>query len=231
MYKGKPILVAVDCIILGFDIRDGKLKLLTVRRKVDPFAGSWSLMGKFVEEDEDVDKAANRVLYEFTGLKDIFLEQHACYGDANRDPGGRAISISYWSLIQISEMNAKIIEQHDAKWFAFDELPKFILDHKKMVDDVISRLRINASLRPIGFKLLPKKFTLPQLIALYEQIYQSKLDDRNFRKKILSLGILEKLNEKDKSTSKKGSFLYSFDHKKYNELTQTKINLGINFVE
>lgn len=230
-YEAKPILVAVDCIIFGFDLQDGLLKLLMIPRKLEPFAGSWSLVGSFVADHEDIDLAANRVLYEYTGLKDIFLEQHFCYGKADRDPGGRTISISYWSLIQISEMSNKLVEEHSAKWFGLDELPNLILDHKQMVDDVLSKLRIDASLRPIGFQLLPEKFTLPQLLGLYKQIYQADLDDRNFRKKILSFGVLEKLDEKDKSTSKKGSFLYRFNKENYEALAQSKTVPGINFMQ
>ena len=143
-------------------------------------------------------------------LENIYLKQLKVYGDLNRDPQERVISIVYFSLIRVDELNLKIVEDYDAKWFAFNELPELILDHSQMVKDSISELRNIAKDQPLGFELLPKLFTLPQLQTLYECIYNTKFDSRNFRKKILSLKVLEKTNLKDKSSSRKGAYLYGF---------------------
>lgn len=204
----QKILVAVDCIIFGFDSKS--LKLLLFRRKVSPLKGHWSLIGAFLENDLSILDGAKQILQESTGLKDIYLEQLRTYGAIDRDPVERVISVGYYSLICIDELNMRSVEEFDAKWFDIDEIPELILDHGLMVKDAIEALRIKARHEPIGFNLLPEQFTLPQLQGLYESIYQSKRDSRNFRKKVLSLNILEKTGLKDKSGSKKGAFLYTF---------------------
>lgn len=223
-YKhGIKNLVAVDCIIFGFDT-DG-LKLLLFRRKVEPEKGKWSLMGGFVDTKESVEDAAKRVLLEITGISNIYLEQLYVYGDLKRDPGDRVISIAYFALIKSNEYDKSLEIKHDAKWFNISEVPKLIFDHNIMVDKALKRLQRRAKYRPIGFELLPEKFTIPQLQQLYEAINQIKIDKRNFRKKIISTNLLIKLTEKDKNTSKKGAFLYKFDDNKYNEL----LNKGYHF--
>ena len=143
-------------------------------------------------------------------FENIYLKQLKTYGALNRDPQERVISIVYFSLIRVDKLSLKMVENYDAKWFAFNELPELILDHSQMVKDSISELRNIAKDQPLGFELLPKLFTLPQLQTLYECIYNTKFDSRNFRKKILSLNVLEKTNLKDKSTSRKGAFLFGF---------------------
>ncbi len=219
-YGSDRLLVAVDCIILGFDTREEKLKLLLFEREVEPFKGQWSLIGSFVRKEERLEDAARRVLHELTGLKDVFLEQHRAYGRLERDPGDRVISISFWSLIRKDEPDVRLIEGHNARWFSVDALPELVLDHHQMVEDVLEHLRRQARHRPIGFELLPGKFTLPSLLKLYQEIYRKPLDDRNFRKKILATGLLKKLDTKDKSTSKKGAYQYRFDKKMYRELLE-----------
>jgi 8-oxo-dGTP diphosphatase len=209
-------LVAVDCIIFGFE--NGKLKLLIKQRKVAPMSGEWSLMGGFVHENESVDAAAGRVLRENTGLENIYMDQLSCYGDVGRDTGARVISIAYYALIRIMEHDHMLTQQHSAHWLELHQIPELIFDHRQMIADALKKLRDNAHFHPIGFELLPEKFTLSQLRSLYEEIYQHELDKRNFRKKILSMNVLEKLEEKDKTTSKKGAHLYRFDKLKYEEL-------------
>lgn len=206
--------VATDCIVFGYDSIN--LKLLLFQRKIAPFKGEWSLVGSFVHLDESINDAAERVLEQMTGLTDIFMEQTQSYGTIGRDPGFRCISIGQYALIRLDDHDVKLVESFGAKWFSLDELPPLILDHQLMIDDALRVLREKARTRPVGFELLPKKFTLPQLQRLYESIYQREVDSRNFRKKVLSLDILIKLEEKDRSTSKKGAFLYMFDEKKYN---------------
>lgn len=211
-------LVAVDCIIFGFE--GGKLKLLIMQRKVDPMEGAWSLVGGFVQEGESTDSAATRVLQQTTGIDDIYMDQLQCYGDVQRDTGARVISIAYYALINIQEHDRVMATEYGAHWLELHQIPELIFDHTQMLQDALARLRDKARFHPLGFELLPEKFSLPQLRNLYEEIYQRELDKRNFRKKILAMGILEKLDEKDKSTSKKGANLYRFDKQKYEALTR-----------
>jgi hypothetical protein len=213
----QTIFVAVDCAIFGFDSKS--LKLLLFKRKVEPLKGHWSLIGAFIQDDLSIDEGAKQVLLESTGLSGIYLNQLKTYGDKDRDPGARVISVGYYSLIPVGEYEISEVEEYDAKWFELNELPELILDHRQMVDDAIDAIRTNARSKPIGFNLLPPKFTLPMLQTLYESIFQRTFDQRNFRKKILGMGILDKTNEKDKSTSKKGAFLYSFNKEAYDDKT------------
>jgi len=218
--------VATDCIIFGFD--DGKLKLLIFKRRVEPLMGEWSLIGSFVKIDEDVDEAAKRVLFEITGLENVFMEGLKTYGKANRDPGFRCISIGQYALIRIGDYDKELVEKHGAHWYELDKIPDLALDHNQMVQDALGRLRRKARYQPIGFELLPKKFTIPQLQQLYEAIYQDELDARNFRKKVLSYNVLIKLEEKDKSSSRRGAFLYKFDYINYQKLLKSGYNFEIS---
>jgi len=201
--------VSTDCIIFGFD--EGVLKLLVFKRRVDPLKGDWSLIGSFVKRNENVDKAAKRVLKEITGLDDIYMEQLKVYGHAKRDPGYRCVSIGQYALIRIDDHDKALVEKHGAKWYEFAQLPKLVLDHNVMVKDALEALRKKATYQSIGSELLPEKFTIPQLQRLYEVIYQKTIDPRNFRKKIMSFKILDQLDEKDMSTSKRGAYLYKFN--------------------
>ena len=206
--SNQNITVAIDCVIFGFDSK--KLNLLLFKRRVSPFKGSWSLIGEVLENNVSLNQSATDILSKLTGLENIYLKQLKTYGALNRDPKERVISIVYFSLIRVDKLSLKMVENFDAKWFAFNELPELILDHSEMVKDSIIELRNIAKDQPLGFELLPKLFTLPQLQTLYECIYDTKFDSRNFRKKILSLNVLEKTNLKDKSTSRKGAFLFGF---------------------
>ena len=218
------MLIAVDCIIIGFDGKD--LKALIIKRGFEPLTGKWSLMGGFVKKDESVDKAAFRILKVLTGLADIYLEQLYSFGDVKRDPGGRVVSIAYFALIKIDDYAEKLMEEHNAKWFDIRHIPNMIFDHKKMIKMAKERLQQKVANHPIGFELLPEKFTLPQLQNLYEAIYETTFDKRNFSRKILALHILIKLSEKDKLQSKRGAFYYKFDYKKYIKLEQE----GLKFI-
>lgn len=218
--------VATDCIIFGFD--SGSLKLLIFKRRVKPFLGEWSLIGSFVKLNEDVEEAAQRVLEEITGLKDVFMEELKSYGNADRDPGFRCVSIGQYALIRINEYDKELVEKHGAHWYDINEVPNLVLDHNQMVEDALVRIRRKARYKPIGFELLPEKFTIPQLQRLYESIYQKELDSRNFRKKVLSLNVLLKLDEKDKSTSRRGAFLYKFENKRYRELLTSGFNFELS---
>jgi ADP-ribose pyrophosphatase YjhB (NUDIX family) len=219
----KRIYVATDCIIFGFD--SGILKLLLFKRRVEPFKGTLSLIGSFVKPNEDAYNASRRVLKEIAGLDNVFMEELKTYSNTDRDPGARCISIAHYALIRIDEYDKKLVEKHGAIWHEVDKLPSLTLDHNLMVTDALNRLRKKARFYPIGIELLPKQFTIPQFQNLYECIFQKTLDTRNFRKKLMSLNLLIPLNKKDMSTSKKGSFLYKFDYKKYHRLA----NKGFNF--
>jgi 8-oxo-dGTP diphosphatase len=214
--KYTPYLVAVDCIIFGFI--EGELKLLIIKRSFDPGKGSWSLMGGFVGPEESMDEAGYRILYELTGLKDLYMTQLYTHGEINRDPGARVISTSYYSLIKMQDIDPDHEMTNNARWCPINELPELIFDHSKMVEMALNSLRDEAHRKPIGFELLPPKFTIPQLQSLYEAIYQQKFDKRNFRKSILKMNLLDQLEEKDKENSKRGAFYYSFNEGKYQEL-------------
>ena len=217
--------VALDCIIFGFD--KGELKLLIHKRRFEPFKGHWSLFGGFLKTEESLEDAANRILHELTGLKNIYMEELQTYGEIERDPARRVISVAYYALIPSHRYSDDYSRQYGATWVSLKDLPTLIMDHDVMVEKGLIRLQRRASSQPIGFKLLPKEFTIPQLQALYEAIYQSRLDKRNFRKKILTMGVLIKLEEKDKSTSRKGAFLYRFDKRKYQKLVDGGYNFTI----
>jgi ADP-ribose pyrophosphatase YjhB (NUDIX family) len=218
------LLVAVDCIILGFD--GNAVKALLVKRGFEPQKGKWSLMGGFVTENESVDKAASRILDQLTGLTSVYMEQLYCFGNINRDPAGRVISVAYFALIKIADYSEELLKEHNARWFSLNRLPVLVFDHKQMIKSATERLRQKASHYPLGFALLPHKFTLRQLQRMYEAIFQTELDKRNFTRKILSLNILNKLNEKEKETSRKGAFYFVFDKKKYADLDKK----GLSFL-
>jgi len=211
-----PFLLALDVIIFGFD--EEELKLLLIKRGFEPRKGQWSLMGGFLKEDEDMEQAADRVLHQLTGLSGLYLEQLRLYSKPNRDSDGRVISMAYYALMKTDHQDSEQLEKHNAKWFKINEIPELVFDHREMVNHALARLRRRCKTQPIGFELLPDKFTIPQLQKLYEAILGVELDKRNFRKKILSMELLQKLEEKDKSSSRKGAFLYRFDKEKYDRL-------------
>lgn len=219
-------LVAVDAIIFGFDGQD--LKILLIKRNFPPAQGEWSLMGGFLKKNESIDQAAERVLFKLTGLCNVFLEQLQGYGELERDPGERVISIAYYALINIDDYDEELAQQYNAKWFPINDFPKLIFDHNIMVDKALRRLQRKAQNQPIGFELIPPKFTIPQLQRLYEAIFRKEFDKRNFRKKILSFHVLKKLEEKDRESSKKGAYLYQFDQKEYNRLLNSGYNFEVN---
>jgi len=223
--KYPKILLAVDSIIFGFSENDHELKLLLLKRNFEPAKGDWSLIGGFVNPEESIDKAAQRIVLQHTGLEDVYMEQLYTFGEQNRDPGGRIVSTAYFSLIKIKEYDEQLAKNKGAFWIPLSQIPDLVFDHPQMVEKALRKLRIRARTQPIGFELLPKKFTIPQLQRLYEAIYQSPSDKRNFRRKLLSMGLLEKLDEKEKETSKKGAFYYQFNEEKYHEL----LRRGFNF--
>ncbi|MDP4204670.1 MAG: NUDIX domain-containing protein [Bacteroidota bacterium] len=205
--------VAVDCIIFGFD--EEGLKLLLCKRSFDPEKGKWSLMGGFLNPEESLDQAAQRVLTRITGLKDIYLEQFDVFSDVSRDPAARVVSAAYYALIKIGDYSNDLIAEFGAKWWPVSQYPELIFDHGQMVEEALVALRLKAKQEPIGFELLPQFFTIRQLRSLYESIYQTQLDPGNFRKKILSMKLLDQLPIKDKENSKRGAYYYEFNQQRY----------------
>ena len=223
-YEDKDkVLIAVDCIIFGFDEED--LKILLIKRDFEPEKGKWSLVGGFLKQEETLEDAASRILSFYTGLDQIFMEQVATFSAVDRDPGERTISTAYYALVNVKEHSEKLIKRFGAKWFSIREAPRLIFDHDHMMEQAMKRLRNRASIQPIGFELLPEKFTMRQLQKLYEAIWNTPLDKRNFINKIHSLDVVERLDEKDMSSSRKGSFLYRFNAEKYDRRSHVEFLL------
>ena len=208
-YQTYPkFLLAVDCIIFGF--QDDRLKLLLQKRDFEPYKGAWSLVGGFVKENEAVDDTAKRVLTELTGLKDLYMQQVGAFGNLNRDPGERVISVAYYALINIDKYNKDLIDKHNAYWEDITNLPELYFDHNEMINKAHELLKQKVSREPIGFNLLPSLFTLNQLQTLHEAILGEEIDKRNFRKKVKDMPFIEKTNSIDKLGSRKGAYLYRF---------------------
>ena len=215
-YSGQTrILVAVDCIVFGFDGED--FKLLLIQRGFAPERKRWSLMGGFIQPEESLEVAANRVLKQLTGLEGVYLEQLQAFGDPQRDPVERTLAVAYFALIDIQKYEKQISHEYNAEWFLLNEMPNLIFDHEQMVEAAKNRLRYKAALHPVLFELLPEKFTSPQLKNLYEGLYGTTFDKRNFSRKVLSTGLLVKQKDKDKGSSRKGAFYYKLDKRKYSE--------------
>jgi ADP-ribose pyrophosphatase YjhB (NUDIX family) len=224
-YNGQNrILVAIDCIIFGFDGKD--IKLLLVKRGFEPEKDKWSLMGGFLQPNETLDEAANTILKQLTGLEGVYMEQLYTFSDKTRDPEERTISVVYFALVDIGKYETQITDQYQAEWFLLTKKPRLIFDHDDMVRLARKYLRYKATLHPILFELLPDKFTIPQLQNLFEGIYDTIFDNRNFTRKLLSTGLILKQTAKDKSGSKKGAYYYKLDKRKY----KTKQDSFINFV-
>ncbi len=207
--------VAVDCIVFGFD--GTRLKILLVKRGLEPEKGKWSLMGGFVNDNESTETAANRILKSLTGLEGIYLEQYHTFSSPDRDPVQRTISVAYFALIDINKYKESINTDFEAQWFNIKEFPQLIFDHGDMVHLAQKKLQYKAASHTILFELLPEKFTLPLLQSLFEDVFDTSFDKGNFSRKMLSTKLLIKQKEKDKSNSKKGAFYYKLDKKHYQE--------------
>lgn len=208
---------SVDNIIFGFD--SYKLKVLLIKRREDPYGGMWALPGDIVEPTENLEQAAIRVLDQLTGVKDVFLNQVHTFGEVDRHPRGRVITIAYYSLINIEKVEIKADSfAEQVAWKEVRSLDSLAFDHLKIMETCLARLKQDLKLRPVGFELLPEKFTLTELQRLYEVILEQDLDKRNFRKKILSMGILKTLHELQQGVSHRPAKLYSFDAIKYEEV-------------
>lgn len=221
MTQPAELLVTVDCVVFGLD---DHLKVLLIERKHDPFAGSWALPGGFVRPNESLEEAALRELAEETGVHDVYLEQLYTFGAPDRDPRARVVSVAYYALAKLRELRADT-DASDARWFEARGLPPLAFDHDSIVRVARERLRGKVRYQPIGFELLPTKFTLSELQGLYETVLERPLDKRNFRKKILSMGLLDELDERQRAVAHRAARLYRFNKRKYEEL----LAQGFNF--
>lgn len=207
--------LSVDCIIFGFD--EGKLKILIGKRKMDPGRGEWSLYGGFVRSDESVDDAASRTLFELTGLRNLFMRQVGAFGNVDRDPGERVVSIAYYALINVKDYDDILRRAHGLIWMDVNEIPQLYSDHNEMVLKARKMMQQKLATEPVGFRLLPSLFTLTQLQKLYEAVNGVELDKRNFRKHVKEMDFIEKTELIDKTSSKRGAYLYRFNKRVYNE--------------
>jgi len=200
--------VSVDCVIFGF--RDGKLNVLVQKRPYEPGLGELSLIGGFVESNESVDVSAKRILKEFTGFDGVYMQQLAAFGEVERDPGERVISIVYIALINADNYDGNLSDKHNAQWICVDELPKLCFDHNDMVEKARKILGDKIKNEPIGENLLPKYFTLSLLQSLYESILGTTMDKRNFRRSISDKEYIQATDLIDKDSSRRGATLYRF---------------------
>lgn len=217
----------IDCVIFAFDA--GELKVLLIERNEEPFKDWWALPGYFVRHDEGIDQAALRILYELTGLRDIYMEQLHIFGDVDRHPQGRVITVAYYAIIRLNglkELKPVTSYARKASWHSVNNLPPLAFDHQKIFEKSFQTIRKKIFYSSIAFELLPEKFTLTQLQNLYEVILGKQLDKRNFRKKMLNYGILRELAEKQQGVSYRAAKLYKFDRRKYVKLFQKELTFS-----
>ncbi len=218
--------LTVDCVVFGLDDED--LKVLLIQRDLPPFEGKWALPGGFVHMDETLEDSAKRELREETGLANVYLEQLYTFGDPGRDPRERVVTVAYYALVNLRGHRVQAAtDARSAAWFSVDDCPKLAFDHSRIVRVALERLRGKVCYQPIGFELLPSKFTLRQLQDLYEKVLDRPLDKRNFRKKILGMGILVELDEIETDVAHRAARLYRFDKTRYDRLTKKGFNFEI----
>lgn len=218
--------LTVDCVVFGLDEND--LKVLLTQRGMEPFKGKWALPGGFVQLNESLEDAALRELREETGIGKVFLEQLYSFGGTRRDPRGRVVTVAYYALVNLDEHKIRAsTDAARAAWFSVDDLPRLAFDHEEIFESALKRLQAKVRYEPIGFELLPEKFTLSQLQHLYELILERELDKRNFRKKMLGMDILIDLEEVEEDVSHRAAKLYKFDEKKYQVLKKQGFNFEV----
>jgi 8-oxo-dGTP diphosphatase len=218
--------VTADCVVFGLD--DDDLKVLLIQRDLEPFEGHWALPGGFAVVDESIEETARRELREETGLKGVFLEQLYTFSDPWRDPREHVVTVAHFALVNLSEHKVKAsTDARSADWFELDDIPELAFDHKQILRIAYERLQGKIRYQPIGFELLPGKFTLRQLQQMYEKILDRKLDKRNFRKKILKMEILIELDEIETDVAHRAARLYRFDKKNYDQMVAKGFNFEI----
>lgn len=225
-YEYPRAALTVDCVVFGLDDHD--LKVLLIQRGLPPFAGRWALPGGFVRLTETLDEAARRELEEETGLRILFLEQLYTFGDVHRDPRERVVSVAYYALVNLQDHTVHAAtDARDAAWFAVHDVPTLAFDHADILQMALERLRGKLRYQPIGFELLPKKFTLSQLQHLYELVLERELDKRNFRKRVLAMDLLIETDEVQQDVAHRAARLYRFDERKYRRLAKAGFNFEL----
>jgi 8-oxo-dGTP diphosphatase len=218
--------LSIDCVIFGFE--KGNLEVLLIKRAIKPFQGRWALPGGFIMKNESVEAAAQRILKVTTGVEDVYLEEVGVFDGINRYPFWRVFTIAHFALVSPEKYLLKPgVDTSAVQWFKLSELKDLPFDHNEILEAALSKLRTRVRYRPIGFELLPEKFTLPKLQRLYEVILGKKLDKRNFRKKLMKMNLLKKLKEKEKGNTRRAAFLYRFDKHSYNKLKDNGFNFEL----
>lgn len=218
--------LTVDEVVFGLD--DEGLAVLLVERDLPPFEGSWALPGGYVHYGESLEDAARRELREETGLENVFLEQLYTFGDPDRDPRGHTVTVAYYALVNKRDHRVRAAtDARDARWFPVRGAPSLAFDHERIVEVALERLKGKVRYRPVGFELLPRRFTLSQLQHLYETILETPLDKRNFRKKVLGLGLLVDTGEREQGVPRRPARLYRFDKRKYRALEKRGFEFSI----
>lgn len=220
--------LTVDCVIFGLDLDEEALRVMLVERDLEPFEGMWAVPGGFVRPGETLEEAAARELREETGIADVFLEQLYTFGAPERDPRGWVVSVAYYALVSPDKHAVRAAtDARQARWFPVDALPRLAFDHAEIVGAALGRVRGKLSYAPIGFELLPRKFTVKQLQKLYEIVLGARLDNRNFRKKIFGMDVLRELDETQKGVPHRAARLYQFDERKYRQLVRRGLSFGL----
>lgn len=214
--------VTTDCVIFGFD--GAELNVLLVKRGIEPYKGKWAMPGGFLKPDEPAHECARRELREETGLEQAYMEQFHTYSTPDRDPRERVITIAYLALVKIQDVHGGD-DAADARWFPVSRVPQLAFDHDVILRDALSRLRERIHFHPIGYDLLPQKFTVKELQTLYEGILDIRFDRRNFAKKMFHLELLTEIDETAKPPTKREAKLYTFNLDKYNEFKQRGFRL------
>ena len=218
----QSIILSVDAVVFGYE--EGNISVLLIKRKYEPFKGKWAIPGGFVENEESLENAVERELFEETGVKINYLEQLYTFGKPKRDPRGRVVTVAYFGLVR---PNAFIIsastDAEQVQWFHINELPKLSFDHKEIINTAIERLQAKITYEPIGFELLDKKFPFSDLEKIYTTLLGRGIDRRNFRKKIKSINVLDELDEKTSKGSGRPANLFQFNKKRYFQLKQEGI--------
>ena len=223
----QSIKVAVDAVVFGYDAEEG-VSVLLIMRKFPPFQKSWALPGGLVKEDESLEEAVRRELKEESGVDATYLEQLYSFGKPDRDPRNRVVSVAHYGLVRPKDYQLSAqTDAEDVAWFNFKKLPKLAFDHKQIIDMAIKRLRGKLAYEPVGFELLDKKFPFSDLEKLYQTLLDMELDRRNFKKRILSYGFLEELDESLQRSVGRPARLFQFNKKKYFELKEKGYNFDL----
>ncbi len=225
-YEYPRAALTVDCVVFGLD--EQELKVMLIQRGLPPFEGKWALPGGFVRLEETLDRAARRELEEETGLSEIFLEQLYTFSEVDRDPRERVVSVAYYALVNLSDHNVHAAtDARDAAWFGIHDVPSLAFDHAEILRAALERLRGKLRYQPVGFELLPRKFTLSELQHLYELVLERTLDKRNFRKRVLAMDLLIETDEVQQDVAHRAARLYRFDERKYRRLAKAGFNFEL----